>query len=210
MVLELVLGYVIAHLFYTARHVKGISVVRTAFTIPIMITPLIFGLTWSYILNPLLGVMNYLFRLLHLQPLPWFGDPSTAIYTVIGVDVWQWTPFVVLLILNGLFTIPQEMFDAAEVDGAKWHQKVLYIEILNINKVIGIAMIMRVMDLFRMFDIIYATTQGGPGGSTEVISMFAYRQSFNYYNTGIGSSAAIIALILTVFLSTLFDKATRR
>ncbi len=206
---EMVLGYLIAHLFFAARAMKGISVLRTIYTIPIMITPLIFGLMWSYILNPMLGIMNYLFTLVKLKPLPWFGSPVTAIYTVIGVDIWQWTPFVVMLILAGLLSISQELFDAAEVDGAKWHQRVLYVEIPVIRRVLGIAVIMRVMDLFRMFDIIYATTQGGPGGSTEVISMFAYRQSFNYYNIGIGSSASIIALILTIFLSTLFDKFSR-
>jgi ABC-type sugar transport system permease subunit len=114
-----------------------------------------------------------------------------------------------MLLLAGLLTIPPELLDAAEVDGAKWHQRILYIDIPIIKRILGIAVIMRVMDLFRMFDIIYATTQGGPGGSTEVISMFAYRQSFNYYNIGIGSAASIIALILTIFLSTLFDKYSR-
>ncbi len=206
---EIVLGYLIAQLFFAAKELKGISVLRAIYTIPIMITPLIFGLTWSYILNPMLGIMNYLLRLVHLKPLPWFGSPQTAIYTVIGVDIWQWTPFVVLLIFAGLLTISQELLDAAEVDGAKWYQRVLYIEIPTIKRVLGIAVIMRVMDLFRMFDIIYATTQGGPGGTTEVISMFAYRQSFNYYNIGLGSSASIIALILTIFLSILFDKYSR-
>lgn len=206
---EMILGYLIAQLFFVAKDMQGISALRTIYTIPIMITPLIFGLTWSYILNPMLGVMNYLFTLIKLKPLPWFGSPATAIYTVIGVDIWQWTPFVVMLLLAGLLTIPPELLDAAEVDGAKWHQRILYIDIPIIKRVLGIAVIMRVMDLFRMFDIIYATTQGGPGGSTEVISMFAYRQSFNYYNIGIGSAASIIALILTIFLSTLFDKYSR-
>ena len=208
-VIEIVLGYLIAQLFFIARNVKGTGTLRTIYTIPIMITPLIFGLTWSYILNPMLGIVNHLFTLVKLKPSPWFGSPATAIYTVIGVDIWQWTPFVVMLLLAGLLTIPQELLDSAEVDGAKWHQRILYIEIPTIKSVLGIAVIMRVMDLFRMFDIIYATTQGGPGGSTEVISMFAYRQSFNYYNIGLGSSAAIIALMLTIFLSTLFDKYSR-
>ncbi|MBD3309429.1 ABC transporter permease subunit [candidate division KSB3 bacterium] len=207
--IQMVVGFLIAQLFFVARDLRGISVLRTIYTIPIMITPLIFGLTWSYILNPMLGIMNYLFRLVHLKPLPWFGSPDTAIYTIIGVDIWQWTPFVVMLMLAGLLTVPSELLDAAEVDGAKWYQRVLYIEIPSIKRVIGIAVIMRVMELFRMFDIVYATTQGGPGGSTEVISMFAYRQSFNYYNIGIGSAASIIALILTIFLSTLFDKYSR-
>lgn len=208
--IEMVLGYLIAHLFFSAKDVKGTAILRTIYIIPIMITPLIFGLTWSYILNPLLGIMNYLLTVFHLPTLPWLGSPATAIYTIIGIDIWQWTPFVVMLILAGLFSIPQELFESAEVDGAKWYQCVIHIEIPLIERVLGIALIVRLMDLFRMFDLVYATTQGGPGGATEVISMFAYRQSFNYYNTGIGSAASIIALILTIFLSTLFVQLTTR
>lgn len=206
---EIILGYFIARLFYTARDVKGISVLRTVYIIPIMITPLIFGLTWSYILNPLLGIMNHILMLLHLSPQPWFGDPKTAIYSIIGVDIWQWTPFVVMLILAGLLNISQDLFEAAEVDGASWYHKVFHIEVPLIKRVIGIALIIRLMDVFRMFDLIYASTKGGPGGSTEVVSFFAYRESFNYYNTGIGSSASLIALVLIIFLSMLFVRFSR-
>jgi len=207
---ELCLGYTIARMFYTVRKKKGIPVLRTIYLIPIMMTPLVFGLTWSYILNPLLGIMNYLLVLIKLEPLPWFGSSNMAIYTIIGIDVWQWTPFVAMLILTGLLSIPQEVFEAAEVDGAKLYQKVISIEIPMIKKVLGIAVIMRLIDLFRMFDIIYATTKGGPGGSTEVISMFAYREAFNYCNIGVGSAASLIALILTILLSTFFDKYSRK
>ena len=207
---ELCLGYAVAHMFYTVRKLKGVSVFRTIYLVPIMITPLIHGLTWSYILNPLLGIMNYLLPLIKLEPLPWFGSPNTAIYTIIGVDVWQWTPFVAMLILIGLLSIPQETLEAAEVDGAKWYQKIINIEIPMIKKVLGIAVLMRLIDLVRMFDIIYATTKGGPGSSTEVITMFAYRQSFNYFNIGMGSAASIIALISTILLSTFFIKYSGR
>jgi multiple sugar transport system permease protein len=208
--IEVALGYLIARLFYTARSVQGISILRTIYIIPIMVTPLIFGLIWSYILNPLLGIMNYILMLLHIPAQPWFGDPKTAIYSIIGVDVWQWTPFVVMLILAGLLSISQELFEAAEVDGASWYHKVLHIEIPLIKRVLGIALIIRLMDVFRMFDLIYASTKGGPGGSTEVMSFFAYRESFNYYNTGVGSSASLIALGFIIFFSTLFVKFSRK
>jgi len=207
---ELCLGYAAAHMFYTVRKLKGVSVFRTIYLVPIMITPLIHGLTWSYILNPLLGIMNYLLPLIKLEPLPWFGSPNTAIYTIIGVDVWQWTPFVAMLILIGLLSIPQETLEAAEVDGAKWYQKIINIEIPMIKKVLGIAVLMRLIDLVRMFDIIYATTKGGPGSSTEVVTMFAYREAFNYSNIGMGSAASIIALISTILLSTFFIKYSGR
>lgn len=206
---ELVLGYMIAHLFFSARMLKGISVLRTIYIIPIMITPLIFGLMWKYILNPTLGIMNYLLSFIKIEPIPWFGSTKTALLSIVGVDIWQWTPFVTMLLLAGLLTVPKEILEAADMDGAKWYQKIRFIEIPTINKIIGIALIMRLMDLFRMFDLVYAATEGGPGGSTDVISMFAYRESFNYYNTGVGSSASIIALIITILISTLFVRYFR-
>lgn len=209
LIIELVLGYMIAHIFFSARILKGTSVLRTIYMIPIMVTPLIFGLMWKYILNPTLGIMNYLLSFIKIKPIPWFGSSKTALLSIIGVDIWQWTPFVTMVLLAGLLTIPQEIFEAAEIDGAKWYQKIKFIEIPIINKIIGIALIMRLMDLFRMFDLVYAATEGGPGGSTDVISMFAYRESFNYYNTGMGSAASIIALIITIFISTLLVRYFR-
>ncbi len=209
LVIELALGFIIARLFYVAREVRFTRVLRTIYMIPIMVTPLIFGLVWSYILNPLLGVANVLLRSAGLHAQPWLGSPRTALATIIMMDVWQWTPFLMMLIFSGFMTIPHELFEAAEVDGAGLRSKIRHIELPHLKQVIGLVLILRSMDVFRMFDLIYAATQGGPGGATEVVSMFAYRQSFNYYNTSIGSAASIIALIIITIISNVFNKFTR-
>ena len=203
---ELVLGYAIARLFFVARNLKAIVLIRTIYIVPIMITPLVFGLVSSYVFNPLLGIANFVLSLARIPPLPWYGSPHTALATIILVDTWQWTPFMVLVLLSGLMSIPPDLLENAEVDGARLPQKIFLIEVPLITRVIGIAVLMRFMDIFRMFDLVYATTQGGPGGATEIISMFAYREAFNYYNTGIGSAAAILALIMTTVLSLFLNR----
>lgn len=205
-IVQLVLGFIIARLFFVAKDLYGINILRTIYIIPIMITPLVFGLISSYIFNPMLGIANHILTSIGLTAQPWFGDPGTALFTVILVDTWQWTPFMVIVLLAGLMGIPQELYENAEVDGARLRHKIFLIEIPLIRRVIGIAVIMRLMELIRMFDLVYATTRGGPGGATEIISMFAYRQAFNFYNTAVGSSAAIFALILTVTLSMALNK----
>ncbi len=209
LLIEIVLGFIIARLFYLVRSVRFVTILRTMYIIPIMITPLIFGLVWSYVLNPLLGVGNVMLKAAGLHALPWLGSPKTALATIVMIDVWQWTPFLMMLIFSGFMTIPHELFEAAEVDGARLVKKITHIELPFLKQVIGLALILRSMDVFRMFDLIYATTQGGPGGATEVISMFAYRQSFNYYNTSIGSTASIIALIIITIISNFFNKITK-
>ena len=208
LLIELALGFIIARLFYLARNVRFTRVLRTIYIIPIMVTPLIFGLVWSYILNPLLGVANVILRSVGLHAFSWLGSPKTALATIIMMDVWQWTPFLMMLIFSGFMTIPHELFEAAEVDGARMRSKITQIELPCLKEIIGLALILRSMDVFRMFDLIYAATQGGPGGATEVVSMFAYRQSFNYYNTSIGSAASIIALIIITIIASVFNKFT--
>ncbi len=203
---QLVIGYIVARLFFTARNLRGINILRTVYIIPIMITPLVFGLISSYIFNPMLGIANHILTNIGLDSQPWYGDPRTALFTIILVDAWQWTPFMVIVLLAGLMGIPLELYENAEVDGANLWHKIFLIEIPLIGRVIGIAAIMRLMELIRMFALVYATTRGGPGGSTEIISMFAYRQAFNFFNTAVGSTAAILALFLTVTLSTVLNK----
>jgi len=198
---QILLGFVIAKLF-KARHGSRLTTfLRTIYIIPIMVTPLIFGLISVYLFDPVYGIINYILQALDLGTMTWYGSEKTALFTIYIVDTWQWTPFTTLLILTGLLNVNESLYEASSIDGASVLQQVFHIEIPLLSRVVGIAVIMRFMDIFRMFDLIYASTKGGPGISTEVISLFAYRQSFNFYKTGFGSTAALIALILTVFFS---------
>jgi multiple sugar transport system permease protein len=198
--IELVAGYWVAKLFYRTQHMPGVGVLRTIFIIPLMLTPLIVGLLWSYILNPTLGVATSVLGLLRLPNIQWLGNPALALYTLIGINAWQWTPFMMLLILAGLNAIPQDLREVSTLEGANWWQRLCHLEIPFVAEVVVLGILIRVMENLKLFDIVYATTSGGPGKATEVLSMMAYRQSFLYYNTAYGATIAIVVLILSNIL----------
>jgi multiple sugar transport system permease protein len=207
--IELIIAFFIARLFFSISDVPGNNVVRTVFILPMMLTPVVSGLLWSYILNPTLGVANYILREVGLAPYPWFASVDTALKSVIMVNVWQWSPFLMLLILAGLMSIPREQYEAAAIDGANFFQVIRHIEIPFLRNVVLIGMIFRVIDNFRMFDVVYVATRGGPGSATEVVSMYAYREMFGFFNVGYGSAAAVIILIMATVVTNILYRFIR-
>lgn len=208
--LELVLGFLIARLFFAVRDVNGSSLLRTIYILPMMLTPVVSGLLWSYILNPTLGIANYLLESIGLSGFAWFSSGRTALITIIAVNSWQWGPFLMLLMLAGLLSIPSEQYEAAAIDGARWYHVVRSIELPAIRDVLLIGLILRLIDNFRLFDIVYATTKGGPGTATEVVSMFAFRQVFQFFNIGYGAAASVVILVMGVLLTTFAVRFLRR
>jgi multiple sugar transport system permease protein len=208
--LEIVIGFAIAKLFYEIAHLPTVNWLRTFFILPMMVTPVITGLMFTYMLNPTLGIANYLLSLAGLPGLAWFGSTQTALLSVIAVNVWQWTPFLMLIMLAGLMAIPREIHEAAALDGAAWYQVSWNIEIPSLWDVLLVGAIIRLIDNLRFFDVVYIATRGGPGDATEVISMFAYRQSFQFFNMGYGSAAAIVILFITLAVTTLAMRYLRR
>ncbi|MCF2941959.1 sugar ABC transporter permease, partial [Paenibacillus alkaliterrae] len=204
-VLELILGYMLAKFFINAKGIPGINVVRTIFILPMMIAPLVIGLMYMYVLNTNLGIVNYVLEQMGIGQISWFGNPDLALYTVIFINVWQWTPFMMILIIAGLNSIPESLVEVAKLEGATWWQKFINLEIPFISHVVAIGIFMRVMENLKMFDVVYATTNGGPGNATEVLSLLAYRQSFLYYQTGYGAAVGILILIMsTILVNVLF------
>jgi len=204
--LELVIAFLMAHLFVSIAHLRGSQVIRTLYILPMMITPVVTGLLWNYILDPFWGVMNYLLTQVGIGAQPWFSDASTALPTVILVNVWQWNPFLTLLTVAGLLSIPKELYEAAQLDGARWYHLVARVEVPLIWNTLTVGIIFRMIDNFRIFDIIYASTRGGPADSTEVLSLFVYRQTFQYFNVGYGAAAALIVLFIAVLIANLAAK----
>jgi len=207
--IELLIAYLIAKLFFSIREVPGSSVIRTIFILPMMLTPTVSGLLWSYILNPVLGVANYILREVGIGPYGWFGTAGTAFKTLVMVNVWQWAPFLMLLALAGLMSIPREQYEAAAIDGANFLQMIRHIEIPYLRMVVLIGVIFRVIDNFRMFDVVYVATRGGPGDATELVSIYAYREMFNFFNVGYGSAAAVIILLMATIVTNLLFKFIR-
>lgn len=199
--LELVLGYFVARLFYSLAGVPFANFLRTVYILPMMLTPVVSGLLWSYILNPTLGIANYLLTSVGLTPFGWFSSVKTALPTLIMINAWQWGPFLMLLMLAGLMAVPKELYEAAQLDGARWYHIIGYIELPLLRNVILIGVILRMIDNFRLFDVVYAATKGGPGDSTEVVSMYAFRQMFQFFNVGYGSAVAVVILIIGIILT---------
>ena len=165
---------------------------------------------FSYILNPTLGIANYMLSGIGVQGPSWFGDPNFALPTVIFINAWQWTPFMMLLMLAGLVSIPDSLYEAAELEGAKWHHIARWIELPAIRDVILIGVILRVIDNLKLFDLVYVTTRGGPGDATELVTFFAYRQDFRFFQVGYGSAAAVIILMISIIVTTIAVAYLRR
>lgn len=208
--LELLLGFFAAKVFLSLREMRTGQVLRSMAILPMMITPICVGLIFAYILNPTLGIANYLLSGIGVQGPAWFGDPRFALPSVILINVWQWTPFMMLLMLAGLVSIPNSLYEAAELEGAKWHHVARWVELPAIRDVILIGVILRVIDNLKLFDIVYVTTQGGPGDASELITFFAYRQQFRFFQVGYGSAAAVIILLISIVVTTVAVAYLRR
>ena len=200
--IEIVFGFAIAKIFFALRHQRAGGFLRSLSIVPMMVTPICIGLIFSYIFNPVLGIANYLITRVGLPPLGWLSDPALALLTVTLINSWQWTPFMMLLMLAGLMSIPQEHYEAAEIEGAKWWHIARAIEFPAIKNVVLVGVILRLIDNLRLFDIVYVTTRGGPGSSTELVTLFAYKQDFQYFQVGYGSAAAVVILGISIIITT--------
>lgn len=208
--LELLVGFLVARLFFSVADMPASTVLRTIYILPMMLTPVVSGLLWSYILNPTLGIANYLLESVGLPAWSWFSSGDSALITLIAVNSWQWGPFLMLLMLAGLMGVPKEQYEAAAIDGARWWHVVRWIELPAIRDVLLIGLILRLIENFRLFDVVYAATKGGPGTSTEVVSMYAFRQIFQFFNIGYGAAVSVVILFIGVLLTTFAVRLLRR
>ncbi len=198
--IELLLG--LSYALLLNREFPGRGIVRTLYLVPLLVPPVIAALNWSFLLNPQFGAVNQLLRYV-LPPawIPlWLADPTWAMVAVIIVTVWRNTPFVMILILAGLQSIGREMYEAAFIDGASRIQALRYVTLPSLRKVILVALMLRVIDLFRVFDTIFVMTQGGPGGATDILSTRIYKMAFWEAQTGPAAALSYIALIITLML----------
>jgi multiple sugar transport system permease protein len=175
--------------------------------IPMMVAPLVVGLQYSFFLNPQFGFYSWLVSTLHL-PLPAspLSTPLSALVTVALTDVWEWTPFLALMFLAGLQSIPSESFEAAKVDGATGRQIFRHVTLPLMMPVIVVGIILRSMEAFKEFDKPYILTGGGPGSSTEVIDMFTYRQAFISYNFSYAAAICVILFAILLFCGIMYGK----
>jgi multiple sugar transport system permease protein len=194
-----VIGTVAALAF--ARQFPGRGLLRTIFSLPMMATPVSIALIWQMMFHPQLGVLNYFLSLIHISPQLWIYSPRSVIPTLAIVETWQWTPFVMLIVLGGLAVLPSEPYEAALIDGASRLQTIRYVTIPLVWPYIMTAILLRSIDALKSFDIIYVMTQGGPGTASETLNIFLYLQAFAFYNIGLSSAVVVIFFLILVAMS---------
>jgi multiple sugar transport system permease protein len=169
-----------------------------------MIAPVVVGLIWRYLFDANFGLINYLIQGLGFEPKIWLGTPGLALPAIIITDIWQWTPFMFILFLAGLQSLPRDPVEAAEVDGATTWQVIRMVKIPLLAPVIGVAIILRVIDAFRSLETMFIMTFGGPVRETEVLSLNIYKTAFLSQRLGHASVNAIFLLAFILLLSLAF------
>src|SRR5262245_347414 len=185
---------------------RGRGLFRAALLVPMMFPTVVVGVVWRLMLNPNFGAINGTLKELGLntEPLTWTASPKLALVSVIAVDVWQWTPFVFLVLLAGLQAIPQEPYEAALIDGSSRWQTFRYVTLPLLKPAILIALLLRTMDLLRVFDQIFILTEGGPGFATETISLYIYRTAFRFFDFGYAAAMSFVLLAITNVISVVY------
>jgi multiple sugar transport system permease protein len=205
---ELVIGLSLAILIQ--RLVVFQNLVRSILLAPMFITPIAVGLMFRFMLNSELGVISHYLGKIGIT-VDWFGT-DLALFSIILIDTWQWTPFMLLMFLAGLESLPKAPFEAARVDGAGAWLTFRHVTLPMLRPVITVALIIRALDGFKVFEYVYAITRGGPGDATETIMFFIYKAGFRYFRMGEAAAAAFLLILVTMVLVialVLFSKSNR-
>ncbi len=194
------------------RPFRGRGVFRALLLIPMMLPPVVVGVVWRLMLNSDFGAVNGTLKAMGLdtESLTWTASPALAFASVIAVDVWQWTPFLFLVLLAGLQAIPQEPYEAAMIDGATAWQTFRTVTLPLLRPAILIALLLRTMDLLRVFDQIFILTEGGPGFATETVSLYIYRTAFRFFDFGYAAAMSFVLLALTNIISMIYIRWLQR
>jgi multiple sugar transport system permease protein len=205
--IQVFLGTALA-LFFN-QQLRGASIVRGILILPMLLTPIVVGLMWRSLLNPQWGLLNWLFVQLGFGQIGWLSDPSVALWTLVVVDSWQWTPFVFVIVYARLQALPHEVFEAGSVDGANWFQRTMYLTLPLLMPAIIFAAVFRAIDAFRTFDLVYGLTNGGPVEATTTLSFQAFQNGFEFQHYGYASAISYVMVIVAAIMITLLFKVVK-
>jgi|SRR5215831_1296596 len=199
--LEFLIGLGLALLLNS--QMRGRAIFRSILLVPMMLPAVVVGVVWRLMLNSDFGAVNGTLKIFgwRTESLTWTAAPKLALASVILADVWQWTPFMFLIMLAGLQAIPQEPYEAALIDGASTWQTFRHVTLPLLKPAILIALLLRTMDLLRVFDHIFILTEGGPGFATETVSLYIYRTAFRFSNFGYAAAMSFVLLGITNVIS---------
>ncbi len=200
--IQFAIGFLVANMFDRDR--RGMNVLRTLFIIPVFTSPVALGLTWRYMYQPNYGLINHFLEGLGLPRINWLASTDWALPAVIAVDVWQWTPFVALILLAGMQSISPEITEAAELDGLSRFQYLWRIVLPLLLPVIMVVGLIRLIDALKTFDLIYIITRGGPGTATYTLPLHAYSTGFASFLMGQSAAISWVLVIIVNIFATLF------
>jgi len=202
--LELILGLLIA--LYFNREFRGSEIAQAIYIFPFAATPVAVALIWRIMLNPDIGVLNYLLQIIGLPGSLWVSSPKTVIPALILVDVWKWTPMITLIVLAGLKSLPHDPYEAARIDGANMFQIFWYITLPLIRPVLIAALMLRSLDNLKEFDMIYTITQGGPGIASETLYLYSYNVGFGFFKAGYGSALMVVVFLIVLVFNVIMNR----
>lgn len=202
--LEIGLGLAIA--LYFNRDFRGGELVQAIYIFPFAATPVAVALIWRIMLNPEIGVLNYLLRSVGLPGSLWVSSEHTAVLSLVMVDVWKWTPMITLIVLAGLKSLPPDPYEAARIDGANAFQIFRHITLPLIRPVLIAALMLRSLDNLKEFDMIYTITQGGPGIASETLYLYSYQVGFGFFKAGYGSALMVVVFLIVLVFNVVMNR----
>ena len=199
--IELIIGLLLSNIY--SSNLRFIGFFRIALLVPLMMTPVVVGVLFRMMFNLEYGILNFFINFLGFESQNWLGTSNLAFLSILMVEIWQQLPFVIFVLSAGMQNLPINVLEAAKIDGANKFQSFKYITLPLLKPVIIIVLLLRIMDTFKVFDILYTLTNGGPGRSTELLSILIYKNGWKYFQLGRASSYSWIFLIV-VFIATVF------
>jgi len=209
LIIEIVLGMAIALLL--DAELPGFGALRAVLSLTLVIPPAIAGMMFLLLQDPQFGVVTYVLNSLGIldKGMPILATSSTALAGVLLAEIWQWTPFMVLIFLAGLRSLPAEPYEAAMIDGASSFQMFRRLTLPMMSRVIAVAVLIRGIDLFRVFDYVFVMTSGGPGTATYTVSLYAWQQTFSFLKWGYGATISLTSLVIILVLANVFLRVAK-
>lgn len=206
--IEVILGVLLALLAF--QQVVGTRILRTVVISAMVISPVIVGTAWRLMYNPGYGLINYFLDKIGIGGYGFLADANTVIPAIIVADVWEWTPLVFLIVLAGLQSVSQDAIEAASIDGANAIQRFFYVILPALKPSLILAILMRTMDSFKQYDLIYAMTSGGPGTASQNVNILMYNTAFQYFNVSKGAAMGVISVIIINTIAMFLLKLNKR
>lgn len=203
---EVGIGFFVAYVF--DREIKGIRYLRTLILIPMAITPVVAGMFWKVMYNTSYGPINYFLSLIGIKGPAWIASDQTAFWSVLVVNIWQWMPFSFLTITAGLHSMPGDVYEAAQIDGAGKIQTLLYVTVPMMKQVLLTLILLRAIEAMKAYDLVYVMTSGGPGEVTQLLPFYIYTKGFTWFDFGYAAAMSLILLFIANYLFKLFINKT--